>query len=52
MKRVPGVLSLSPDQYRRWWTTSPAGIILPVLSYSALTWFIMYVYYWSQNVDI
>jgi hypothetical protein len=43
-------------RYLCWWTISPRGIIRPVVSASALTWFIRYIYYWNlqflNNVNV
>jgi len=36
-------LLLSLGWYLCWWTISPEGIIRPVVSVSALTWFIIYI---------
>jgi hypothetical protein len=30
-----------------WWTISPRDITLSVVSSSALTWFIRYIYVWN-----
>jgi hypothetical protein len=40
-------LLLSFGRYFCWWTIVPEDIFRPVVSASALTWFIIYIYYWN-----
>jgi hypothetical protein len=40
-------LFLSLGRYLCWWIIGTEGIICPVVSVSALTWFLRYIFYWN-----